>query len=265
MNNLGERVERVVEDLFFCSSEQIRLARKFVSCFIYETDATFNTNKLQMPLSILVGILNTGKTFPFALCFIPSETTTSFDFMEQQLDDLFFHDCPRPKVICGDFAKGLASAIAKREAQHQDNGHDQTYILQLCEWHGVEAIKRHLVAAGRYSKEVREKIIDLIWKWVKSSNLIDLETNRAKLLQALLPAEQEYLLLNYQPKEHQFIRAYTQSYPNLGANSTQRSESYHNVIKGLVNRQMPLAESVRRIKDHIREIGKAYDEDINKQ
>lgn len=28
---------------------------------------------------------------------------------------------------------------------------------------------------------------------------------------------------------------------------------------------MPLAESVRRIKDHIKEIGKTYDEDINKQ
>lgn len=37
------------------------------------------------------------------------------------------------------------------------------------------------------------------------------------------------------------------------------------MIKGLVNRQMPLVESVRRIKDHIRELGKTYDEDINKQ
>ena len=75
-----------------------------------------------MPLSILVGILNTGKTFPFGFCFITSETTSSFEFMEQQLDDLFFYNCPRPKVICGDFAKGLASAIAKREAQHHADG-----------------------------------------------------------------------------------------------------------------------------------------------
>lgn len=55
--------------------------------------------------------------------------------------------------------------------------------------------------------------------------------------------------MNYQPKEHEFVRAYTCSYPNLGINSTQRGESYHNVIKSLVNRQMPLAESVRRIRD----------------
>lgn len=100
---------------------------------------------------------------------------------------------------------------------------------------------------------------------VKSSILLELEANCTKLLQALLLVEQEYLLLNYQPKEHQFSRVYTRSYPNLGANSTQQSESYHNMIKGLINQQMPLAESVRRIKDHIKEIGKAYYEDINKQ
>ena len=155
--------------------------------------------------------------------------------MEQQLDDLFFYNCLRPKVICSDFAKRLTSAITKREAQYQDNRHNQTYILQLCEWHEVEAIKRHLVAAGKYPKKVQKKIINLIWKWVKLSTLLELEANRTKLLQALLPAEQEYFLLNYQPKEYQFICVYTQSYPNLGANTTQRSESCHNVIQDLVN------------------------------
>lgn len=98
-NESGERVERVIQDLFFCSSEQIRLARKFVRCFLYETDATFNTNELRMPLSSLIGILNTGKTFSFALCFITSETTSPFEFMENQLDDLFFYNYPRPRVI----------------------------------------------------------------------------------------------------------------------------------------------------------------------
>ena len=72
-------------------------------------------------------------------------------------------------------------------------------------------------------------------------------------------------MLHYQPKEHQFVRAYTRSYPNLATNSTQRSESYHYVIKSLVNRQMPPAESVHRIKDHIKQIGIQYDEEINKQ
>ena len=57
----------------------------------------------------------------------------------------------------------------------------------------------------------------------------------------------------------------TQLYPNLGANFTQRSKFYHHIIKSLVNCQMPLAESVRRIKNQIKQIGIKYDEEINKQ
>jgi MULE transposase domain len=60
------------------SLEQIRMARRFVSDFMYETDTTFNTNVLKLPLSVIVGINNTGSTFPVAYCYITSESTTSF-------------------------------------------------------------------------------------------------------------------------------------------------------------------------------------------
>lgn len=82
--------------------------------------------------------------------------------MEDLLDDLFFYNCPRPKVICSDFAKGLMLAITRRKAERQWAGHEEIYIFQLFEWHMVEAIKRHLVVAGTYPKDLREKIIDLI-------------------------------------------------------------------------------------------------------
>ena len=84
------------------------------------------------------------------------------------MNDLFFYNCPRPKVICDDFVKGLASAIAKQEAQYHVDGNPSQCIFQLCEWHRVEAIKRYLVATERYPKDIRDNIIDLIWKWVKS-------------------------------------------------------------------------------------------------
>jgi hypothetical protein len=38
----GVREKKVVRDIFFMSDDQIRMARRFVSGFIYETDATFN-------------------------------------------------------------------------------------------------------------------------------------------------------------------------------------------------------------------------------
>jgi hypothetical protein len=73
-----ERYCQVIRDLFWITPEQIRLARRFVSSFLYKTDSTFNTNCLYMPLSIIVGIDNTGKTFPVVFCYIISESAASF-------------------------------------------------------------------------------------------------------------------------------------------------------------------------------------------
>jgi MULE transposase domain len=70
----GIRTKRIVRDILFISDEQIRLARRSVSGFIYETDATFNTNTRRLPLAVMVGINNTGHTFPMAFMFITSES-----------------------------------------------------------------------------------------------------------------------------------------------------------------------------------------------
>jgi hypothetical protein len=63
------------------SAEQIKLRRWFVSGFMYETDATFNTNRLKLPLSVMVGIDNCSKTFPLAYCYITLESAASFKFV----------------------------------------------------------------------------------------------------------------------------------------------------------------------------------------
>jgi hypothetical protein len=41
----GIRKRRVIKDLFWRSLEQIKMGRRFVSSFIFETDATFCTNE----------------------------------------------------------------------------------------------------------------------------------------------------------------------------------------------------------------------------
>jgi hypothetical protein len=105
---------RVVRDIFFINDAQIALGRRFVSDFLYETDATFNTNELRLPLSVMVGITNTGKTFPLAYCYITSESAKSFDFVAGELTKYVFYNCPEAAVICADFTKGLGAAIAAR-------------------------------------------------------------------------------------------------------------------------------------------------------
>jgi hypothetical protein len=74
----GIYIKRVVRDIFFILDEQIYMARRFTSGFLYETNATFNTNTRRLPLSVIVGINNIGHMFPIAFMFITSELAKSF-------------------------------------------------------------------------------------------------------------------------------------------------------------------------------------------
>jgi hypothetical protein len=95
------------------SDEQIRIGRRFVSGFLYETDATFNTNTRRLPFFVMVGIDNTGYTFLMAFMFITSESVKSFQFVNECLTDLCFYNCPQLSLICGDFLKGLGAVVVK--------------------------------------------------------------------------------------------------------------------------------------------------------
>lgn len=113
----GVQTKRVVRDIFFMSDKQIHLTRHFVSGFIYKTDATFNTNTRRLPLSVIVGIDNTGHTFPMAFMFITSKSLKSFQFTNKCLTELCFYNCPQLTLICGDFSKGLRAAVALKVKQ----------------------------------------------------------------------------------------------------------------------------------------------------
>lgn len=90
------------------------MAWLFGSGFVIETDARFNINELEMPLSDWIGITFTIFTFLFAYCFITSESTSAFAFINKSLKNLFFFDdCQGLLVILGDFFVGLSQAMLK--------------------------------------------------------------------------------------------------------------------------------------------------------
>lgn len=175
-NNVQQR--RVVEHFLFCSPQQIAMAQRFVSGFVVETDATFNTYDIQLPLSLLCGITNTMSTFPVAYCYIRSESTAAFVFINKCLKDLFFLDkCPGPSVMLGDFSAGLSQAMLKTMQQTRSEAGMEMVLrlanevddletnctLQLCCWHAAEAIKKRLIKEG-YHVDKRLELADLIWK-----------------------------------------------------------------------------------------------------
>ena len=50
-------------------------------------------NTRRLPLSMMVGIDNTGYTFLMAFIFITTKSVKSFKFIREYLTDLCFYDC----------------------------------------------------------------------------------------------------------------------------------------------------------------------------
>jgi len=53
--------------------------------------------------------------------------------------------------------------------------------MQLCEWHVAKNIKAILVNSG-YNKEKRKPLEELMWKYIKLENPIELKANCAAFI-----------------------------------------------------------------------------------
>jgi hypothetical protein len=71
------------------SAEQIKLSRRFVSGFMYETDATFNTNRLKLPLSVMVGTDHEMRQPRFGLRFLGSTSILKLKVADQKVGALY--------------------------------------------------------------------------------------------------------------------------------------------------------------------------------
>jgi hypothetical protein len=136
----------------------------------------------------------------------------------------------------------------------------EAVILQFCDWHAAEAIKRKLIAKG-YGKERRDDLINLMWAWIKAPDLDALKDARDKFILNLDVSEKEYLTGWYQPKEPQFCYAYTSQYRNLGVHATQRVERNHQVLRNSanLNKNLTLSDAVLRICNSLESLAEDYE------
>jgi hypothetical protein len=136
-------------------------------------------------------------------------------------------------------------------------------ILQFCTWHGVEAIKRRLIAKG-YTKERREDINNLIREWIKAPDFDTLEDARNKLISRLTISDKEYLVGWYQLKEPQFCHAYTRQYRNLGVHSTQRVEGNHPLLTLNLHKNLKVSDAVFRICNRLESLIEDYEQRLSR-
>lgn len=82
-----------------------------------QMDVTFNTNRLKLPLTNMIGVDNYMKIFTVVLSFIREELIVDFDFIFICLDELVFYQDDNlravviycPKVLITNQSTGLRS------------------------------------------------------------------------------------------------------------------------------------------------------------
>jgi hypothetical protein len=128
----GEPIGRELVQIFFAHRKQLEAAQRFVADWLIIIDGTFNTNELDLPLLVIVGVLSIGQTFPVAFSYCPAESTKSISFVWDCLKlECFTGDVPPPRIILGDWAAGLISSVPKAFPNSRYQG---------CDWHAVGAM-----------------------------------------------------------------------------------------------------------------------------
>src|SRR5437764_1047237 len=252
----GKVISRKLIQLFFAHKEQLEAAKRFCSGWLIVIDGTFNTNRERLPLLVVVGVLNSGRTFPVCFSYCQSESAESISFVWESLKAECFipGKIPPPRVILGDWAGGLIKSVPMAFPEAQFQG---------CDWHAVQAMlkwyrgkeRNYTVEEVEGSNEKLQEgqqprvvgLKSLSWNYIKSITLDELKSNKKALLAVMRPHDRWYILTEWEPKEESFIWCYTKSYPNLGSTSSQRGESYHPIVKEITNGQLSFEESGKNL------------------
>lgn len=189
-----------------------------------------------------------------------------------------FHDCIGPRVIISDFALGLSSAMCRtRQISRAEAGVEDRMTmlqidvfgtdvqLQLCAWHAVEAIRKRLIRAGRYPAELQKELQNLLWSWVKTYNQEDSASTRSAILDRLFDVDRNYLIKYYKRQEAAFIKCFTRTYANVGAQTSQTAESSHGPTKNSVSKHTPIEQSAARIVELIEQKERDFEKAVNKE
>ena len=262
----GKVVGRKMQQIWFSHPRLLDLARRFVSDFILIIDGTFNTNRYKLPLLVAVGVLNSGKTFPIAYSWCQSESKVSYGFFWSCLKEECFerpgepHTVP-PRVILGDQHQGITSSIPDAFPDAQQ---------QFCDWHAVSAMVTKMGKIGIPSDLIKTKkdadkqeipgLRRACWDYLKSRSDSSLITARDTLKEKVKSAIPEviskpekreefskYIDNEWYEKESKVVHYYTMKYANLGSTSSQRGESYHDVVREVTNGQLSLKDAAERL------------------
>jgi MULE transposase domain len=247
----GTVISRKLIQIWFTHPAQLEAARRFVTGFLLVIDGTFNTNDLRLTLVNMVGVLNTGETFPVAFSYCASESRDSFDFIWDSFKAHLGADWS-PGVILGDWAKGLRASVPDAFPYCR---------LQGCDWHAGQAMGKYFNDKDYPTVEVDgflseeglpiEGLKDQAWAYIQSMTEEDLELNRQFLINGLKDKHKDYINNHWRSEETSFVHCFTKFYRNCGSTSSQRGESYHPITRETLHANLSIEDSVNKLTDKI--------------
>ena len=187
-------------------------------------DTTYKTNRYKMPLFVITGVNTLNRTFYIGFAFIHKEKITTYEWVLQQLKELYqeLHLSP-PEIILTDHEKALIGGI---RLVFTDT------VLLLCLWHIQNNVaskcKHHFNQDDweAFSKEFtaicyKQSESDFNDAWD------DLQQNcTAKAVLAVIYV-QDYVI----PYKQQFVKYWTNKYRHFNNATTGRCEGAHGKIK----------------------------------
>jgi MULE transposase domain len=247
----GAVISRKLVQIWFTHPAQLEATRRFVTGFLLVVDGTFNTNDLRLTLVNMVGVLNTGETFPVAFSYCASESRDSFDFIWDSFKAHLGADWS-PGVILGDWAKGLRVSVPDAFPHCR---------LQGCDWHAGQAMGKYFHDKDYPTVEVDgflseeglpiEGLKDQAWAYIQSMTEQDLELNRQFLINGLKAEHKDYINKHWRTEESSFIHCFTKFYWNCGLTSSQRGESYHPITRETLHANLSIKDSVNKLTDKV--------------
>ncbi|POW19717.1 hypothetical protein PSHT_04342 [Puccinia striiformis] len=226
-----------IQNLFFAHPGSVHLARIYHHVALL--DATYKTNRYQLPLLHVVGQTATNKSFSIGFCFLMYENDEGYLWAVENLRKLVWKAERIPPVFITDRETALRKALSIVFPKS---------LAHLCGWHLNKNIvtncKKHFPAAEKKSKSKSKAVADptkdpwlLFWKYWISTSLSKspdiYEKNLSELKQHLSkrPAVLKYLETSILPVKEHFIPAWASLVPHLRNLCTSRVESGHSFIK----------------------------------
>ena len=219
-----------VNFLFFAPYEAIDLAQS--SPDVLFIDATYRTNRYNMPLIHFLTITPIGKTVSVAMCFVAAETEPMYLLAVTKFRELVLGNL-QIEVIFTDTDVSLKGALTTVFP---------SVPQLLCIWHinkNVEtAVADHwkvntLNQNNEENKEKRKSFLER-WNTVISQPTEEEFEDYYKLFKRFYADQPElvnYIEKNKYPVRHQFATAFTSKFRHLGHSATSRGENGHRMFK----------------------------------